>query len=396
MYNDIKYIASLIDSDTSQIISENSEWETSDVASVVVFRRYNNHIETFFKSLSRVNFILYAYSYGHKDETDWQDRIKASFDIFNDISTLSDTQAAKRINKDKIDILVDLKGHTRASRIGIFALKPAPIQISFLGFVGSTGSSCHDYFVADKTTVSPQIRKYFSEKIIYLPYSYWPTNNKLRLSRNMYTRSQFGLPQDAFVFVSFNQPYKIDQRIFTVWLRILKKIPNSVLWLWKRLGPEKKYLSAYAKKHGINPKRIIFSDRLPKSEHLKRLSLADLGLDTYSINGHTTTADTLWAGVPVITTPGKHFASRVSASMLRAVGLPELITKSLEKYEALAVSLAKKPNKLSALRSKLRTNITKTPLFNTEGYTGYLEKGFIAAYDLFSRGKKPKTIYVQP
>ena len=329
----------------------------------------------------RSKFEIYLYSFGENDNTIWRKRAEALADSFVDISKLDFIDSAKRIYQDKLDILVDLKGFTGGNRIQIMALKPAPIIVSLLGFVGSTGSSFHDYLIVDKTIVPENEQKYYSEKIIYMPNTYWPTDSSLQLSAISYQRKDFGIPENAFVFCAFHTSYKIEPEVFKVWVSILKKVPKSVLWLLWQNKTQVKNLKSAAKKMGVNINRLIFSPSQPKLNHLARIKLADLSLDTRIVNGHTTTTDCLFAGVPVITILGNHFASRVSASMLKAIGLPELITKNLKEYEDLAIKLATNPKKLQTITYKLQTNLRTHPLFDTKKYTGNLEKIFIDLYN---------------
>jgi predicted O-linked N-acetylglucosamine transferase (SPINDLY family) len=291
-------------------------------------------------------------------------------------------EAAKKINEDGIDILIDLKGHTKDNRLEIMALKPAPIQITWLGFPGTTGSSFIDYIITDKIVTPPSSQKFYSEKFLYMPNSYQINYDKRKIQDAKFTRQDFGLPQKAFVFSSFNHTSKIDPETYFSWTNILNSVPNSVLWLLRSNKMAEKNLQKYAKTAGVNPNRIIFSDTvMPNEWHLARLKLSDLALDTFIYNGHTTTSDSLWAGVPVVTLLGKHFASRVAASLLTAVGLPELITHSQKEYENLAIKIAN-DNKLNArLKSKLISNKLTSPLFNTKLFVENLEKLYTKIYE---------------
>ncbi|OGC49200.1 hypothetical protein A2W32_01835 [candidate division WWE3 bacterium RBG_16_37_10] len=234
-----------------------------------------------------------------------------------------------------------------------------------------------------------------------MPDTYWPTDNKLRVSPRKYAREQFGLPRrtandKTVVFGSFNQTYKIERYIFESWLRILKKVPKSVLYLYDTYGMGENNLIKFVKSQGINPKRIIFAKELTKEKHLARIrDTVDIALDTKTVNGHTTTTDCLWVGVPVITIKGKHFASRVSTSMLNAIGLPELVTNDLKQYEDLAVALATDPFKLNKIKAKIKKNIKTKPLFNTEIYTRNLEKAYTVIWKKYLNGKPKKDIYIK-
>ena len=278
------------------------------------------------------------------------------------------------IYNDVVDILVDLKGHTNGNRLGIMALKPAPISVTWLGFPGTTGASYIDYVIADDIVVPKKHQKYYTEKVLYMPNSYQPNDNEQKISDLRFKRQDLGLPEKGIVFASFNQSYKISSETFASWMKILKAVPNSVLWLYEKLDLASLNLKKEAKKRGVDPKRLIFAGNLPKEDHLVRLKSVDIALDTFTYNGHTTTSDCLWAGVPVITLKGNHFASRVSASLLTAIGLPELITNSQKEYEELAISLANSPKRLTAIRNSLFLNLKSKPLFDTIQFTKDLEK----------------------
>jgi predicted O-linked N-acetylglucosamine transferase (SPINDLY family) len=234
----------------------------------------------------------------------------------------------------------------KGNRLAIYALCPAPIQVSYLGFPGTTGADFIDYIITDKIVTPVEHASYYSEKFVYLPHCYQVNDYTQPISNKEWKKEDFGLPEGCFVFCSFNQPYKIDPVMFDVWMRILQQVPEGVLWLLSTNKIAEENLRREAEARGIKSERLIFADRLPKDEHLARLRFADLTLDTRIYNGHTTTSDALWAGVPVITLQGSHFASRVSSSVLSAIGLPEVVTHSLEEYEALAVQLAHKPAQL--------------------------------------------------
>lgn len=326
-------------------------------------------------------FEIYYYIWGEKDESSIRKRILKYADKIRDITSLSDKAAAKSIHKDNLDILVDMKGYTKGNRMPIFAHKPTPIIVSLLGFVGTTGSNFHDFIIADKFVIPPQDQKYFSEKVAYMPDTYWPTDNKIKVSRKKFKREDFGLPKDQTVFVSFATSYKITPEVFDVWVQILKNTPGSVLWLWERNKEIRANLEKEARKRGLDKDRLVFSKHALKPKHLKRLELADIALDTWIVNGHTTTTDALWMGVPVITKKGKHFASRVSESILNAIKLPELICEDKREYINLASSLGNNKAKIKRLKNKLNKNKKSTPLFNTQKYTRNLERAYLNMLD---------------
>ena len=359
------------------------------------------------RSHNRNDFEIIAYSHGVHDDSIYRKKVMAAVDVFRDISGLNDKEAAVVVYKDVIDILVDLKGHTNGNRLGIMALKPAPISVTWLGFPGTTGGNFIDYIIADKIVIPKKESKFFSEKIIYLPNSYQVNNNTQEISDKKFSRKDFGLParnafsiadaggpEKGFIFASFNQAYKISSETFTSWMRILKAVPGSVLWLYEKMALASENLKKEAKKAGVDPDRLIFAGNLPKEEHLARIKLADLSLDTFTYNGHTTTSDCLWAGVPVVTLKGNHFASRVSASLLTAIGLPELITHSPEEYEKLAIDLASSPKKLATIHESLILNRESCPLFDTKKFTTNLEKAYQLIWNNYLSGKNPQHIVV--
>lgn len=355
-----------------------------------------NHLITkLFSTHNKEKFNVFVYSLSPDDGGPFFRRIKESNCKFADFFSFSFSDSAKKIYEDKIDILIDLDGYTDNNRLQIFAIKPAPVQVTYLGFPGTTGSNFMDYMISDKI-VSPETQsKYYSEKFIYMPNSYQINNNSQKISSKKYTRADFGLPQKSFVFACFNGTYKIEPELFDIWMRLLKKVPGSVLWLLKTSDIAEINLKKEAKKRGMDPKRLVFSGRLTKDKHLARLALADLALDTFTCNGHTTTSDCLWAGVPVVTKIGKHFASRVSASLLTAVGLPKLITETPAEYERLILSLAKNPKKLAAIRESLILNRKSCPLFDTERFTRNLENAYEKIWKIYQSGKKPKSLTIK-
>lgn len=335
-----------------------------------------------FKLHDRRLFQVFVYSYGPDDGSSYRRQIMHDSDHFVDLKDFSLVDSAKRIHADKIDILIDLKGHTLNNRLAICALRPAPIQISYLGFPGTLGADFIDYALVDKIVVPSNHAKYYSEILLYLPHTYQITSPK-PLSTQKYTRRDFGLPDSSFVFCSFNSSYKIDPVMFAVWMNILRKVPNSILWLMEKHLLTTTNLRAAAKQSGIDPSRLIFASKLERADHLLRHQLADLALDTRIYNGHTTTSDALWAGVPVITLQGKHFASRVAASLLTAAGLPETITHSLKAYKNLAVQLATHPAKLARLKSYLNFHKQTTPLFDTPSFVTHLEKAYTTIWNTY-------------
>ena len=340
-------------------------------------------------------FEVFGYSLHGSSSGNLHQRIKKSFDCFTDVKDMSDKDVALRARHDKIDIAIDLNGYTQNARAGIFAYRAAPIQINYLGFPGTMGANFIDYIIADQNLIPPSNQKYYFEKQLYLPNTYMPTDNGRKFSKHSILRNNMGLPDSAFVFCCFNNNYKISPKEFDIWMRLLTKVKDSVLWLRKSNQLSDKNIIKEAQKRNIDSSRLVFTDRVSIDDHLSRYKLADLFLDTFNYNAHTTASEALWAGLPIVTKLGKGFAARVAGSLLNAVGLPELITYDEEAYEALILELATKPKKLSAIKQKLEVNRLSKPLFDTEQYTKHLENGYLQAYQRHFDGKKPDTIFVK-
>ncbi len=339
-------------------------------------------------------FDIICYSYGPDDASSYRKRIRQECDKFVDIRNISDTDAASLIFNDRIDILVDLVGFTRGNRISIFALRPAPIQVRYLGFPGTTGADFFDYFITDRTATPETDALYYTEKFVYMPNCYQVNDHTQKIAKRTWARTELGLPEKGFVFCSFNHPYKIDPLIFDTWMHILSHVPGSVLWLLRGNEIAEKNLKREAGARGVNPGRLIFADLFPKPDHLARLQLAGLALDTRVVNGHITTSDALWAGTPVITVTGNHFISRVSSSILKAVGMPELVTSSLDQYQGLAIHLATHPDELNDVRQRLAANRRTAPLFDTARFTANLENAYREMLNIMISGEKPRQIDV--
>ena len=342
----------------------------------------------------RNTFQINCYSYGPEDHSTYREQIVRHSDQFVDIRRLSHTDAARRIYTDEVDILVDLKGHTKGARLGILACRPAPIQIHYLGYPGTTGADFIDYLITDKIVTPHEHASFFSEKLVFLPYSYQVNDHQQKIAPRAWTRKEQGLPEKDFVFSSFNLPYKINLVMYDCWMRILRQVPASVLWLFAADPTTINNLEREAGSRGVDPRRLVFAEKMPKADHLARLRLADLTLDTRIVNGHTTTSDSLWAGVPVLTQLGDHFASRVSASLLNAIGLPELITANLDAYEHMAVRLATQPDALQMIKTKLLQNRLTTPLFDTSMFVGHLESAYQEMWRIFKDGQPPQQFEV--
>ena len=342
----------------------------------------------------RDQFEVFGYSLHSNQQTDMWQRLSKSFDSFTDVQGLSDKAITLLSREDGIDIAIDLNGYTQHNRTGIFAYRAAPIQINYLGYPGTLGTDFMDYIVADKFLIPEANQKYFNEQPLYLPHTYMPTDDTRELSQKPISRKDVGLPDDAFVFCCFNNNYKISPAEFDIWMRLLSKVEGSVLWLRKSNNVSHLNMKKEAKKRNVDPSRLMFADRVPMDEHLARHRLADLFLDTFAFNAHTTATEALWAGLPVVTKVGDGFAARVAGSLLNAIRLPELVTTTEEDYEKLILELATNPAKLAQVKDKLATNRLSQPLFNTELYTRHLEYGYHQAYQNYFDGKSPKTIIV--
>lgn len=342
----------------------------------------------------REHFKIIGYSYGPDDKSEYRKRIAEGCDEFRDIQKLSTADAARQIYNDGVDILVELMGHTGGNRMDICALRPAPISVTWLGFPGTTGADFIDYVITDQLLSPESHEAYYSEKFVYMPHTYQVNDRWQNISDKIFGKKDAGLPEDAFVFCSFSHSYKIEPVMFDVWMNLLKQLENSVLWLIDTSNTTKNNLQNAAKDRGVDPERLIFAQRMSKDEHLARHRLADLVLDTRVYNGHTTTSDALYACVPVITMQGQHFASRVSASLLKAIDLTELITHSLADYEALALRLAKNPDELAGIRKKLEDHRLTTPLFDTLKFANDLEKAYVEMMQRFYAGQTPEHIRV--
>lgn len=346
-----------------------------------------------FEEHDRNRFSIHAYSYGPAVDSPMRRRLAAAFDSFQDVSPFTDAEVASTARADGLDIAVDLQGHTLHSRLGIFANRAAPIQVTHLGFPGSTGASFMDYLIADETVVTNANREAFSEALILMPNCYQPNGRRL-IAATRWTREMAGLPSEAFVFCCFNNSYKITPREFDIWMRLLKRVEGSVLWLVEQNRHVVGNLRKEAARRHVHPDRLVFAPRVSIEEYLARQRLADLSLDTLAYNGHSTGSDNLWAGLPLVTMAGNGFASRVGASLLRAVGLPDLVTSSEEEYEALATELATDRERLAKVRARLADSLATSPLFDAPLYARHLEAGFDLAFDRLSKGMSPADIRV--
>jgi predicted O-linked N-acetylglucosamine transferase (SPINDLY family) len=337
-------------------------------------------------------FELIGFSFGPITNDEMRQRLEKSFDQFIEVGNKSDIEIAQLSRDLNIDIAVDLKGFTQDLRTGIFAYRAAPIQVNYLGYPGTMGADYIDYIIADKTLIPLDAQSGYTEKVAYLPNSYQVNDRKRLISDRQFTRQELGLPEHGFVFCCFNNNFKILPATFAGWMRILKAVEGSVLWLFQDNPWAVENLKREALNHGIDPSRLVFAERMPLSEHLARHRQADLFLDTFPYNAHTTTSDALWTGLPVLTLMGFSFASRVAASLLNAMGLPELITNKQAEYEALAIELASNPEKLAAIKAKLAKNKLNTPLFDTPQFTKDLERAYVQMYERYQADLAPENI----
>lgn len=339
-------------------------------------------------------FEIYAFDNGWDDGSDIRRRIADAVHLMVDIRSLNDAQAARAIRDSGIDVLVNLNGYFGDDRTGVFAQRPAPVQVNYLGFPGTLGAAYMDYIVADATVIPETQRPFFTEKVVHLPDCYQANDRARAIADRAFTRGELGLPQDGVVFCCFNNNYKITPQTFDGWMRILARVPGSVLWLLEDNAIASANLRKEAAARSIDPKRLVFAARMPPDEHLARHRCADLFLDTLPYNAHTTASDALWAGLPLLTCMGDTFAGRVAASLLGTIGLPELVASSQADYERLAIELAMQPDRLKALRQKLADNRLTTPLFDTVRFTRHLEQAYAAMHARRKAGQRPEHIVI--
>ena len=342
----------------------------------------------------RSQFEIHAFSFGPDTKDEMNLRIKAGVDHFHDVREMSDKDVVILTRSFEIDIAIDLGGYTGDSRTGIFAMLTAPIQISYIGYLGTMGAKYYDYLVADQIMIPKENQKHYTEKIAYLP-SYQVNDSKDSPPDITFTRMDLGLPEEGFVFCCFNNTYKITPTTFDSWARILKVVKDSVLLIFADNKSAKANLTKEITLRGVDPKRLIFADSLPRPEYLARYRVADLFLDTSPYNAGTTASDALRMGLPVLTCIGKSYPSRMAASIITAINLPELITTSQKKYELLAIELATDPEKLKIIKAKLLNNLATAPLFDTPLFTRNLESAYSMMYDRYQKGLEPDHIYVE-
>ncbi|MDD2727893.1 tetratricopeptide repeat protein [Malikia sp.] len=355
---------------------------------------YHNHatailIEKLFKTHDRSGFEIIGISLLKNRNDEITERIRRNFDSYHEVADLSNHEIAEKIKGLEIDILIDLKGYTKNSRTEIFAYRPSPVQVSYLGFPGTMGVDFMDYIISDDVVTPKGHEDFYSEKIVRLPTSYQINNNERQIAEKSGTREAHGLPPAGFVFCCFNNSYKITPQVFSIWMRLLQQVAHSVLWLLHDNDDAVRNLRKEATQRGVDPTRLVFAPRQLPELHLARHCHADLFLDTLPINAHTTASDALWAGLPLLTCPGEAFAARVAASLLTSAGLPELIASDWAEYERLALQLATEPGRLAELKARLQANRLTCDLFNTEKTTRALETAYRAMHARRQAGLPP-------
>ena len=347
-----------------------------------------------FEQHDRSRFEVTAVSFGPDRSSPMRHRLKQAFERFVDVGRSDDQEIAELMRRSEIDIAVDLMGFTADNRLNVFARRPAPIQVNYMGYPGTMGADFIDYIVADSTVIPEDERAFYSESVVWLPNSYFINDNRRAMSERTPTRAECGLPESGFVFCCFNSNYKIMPELFDVWMRLLGMLENSVLWLLEAGPTASANLRREAEKRGISPQRLIFAGKTDVADHLARHRLADLCLDTMPCNAHTTASDALWAGLPVVTTLGSSFVARVAASLLKAAGLPDLVTASLEDYEALALKLGRDPGFLASVKDRLARNRDTCPLFDTQRSTRNMEAAYTTMWREHQSGRPPEAFVV--
>lgn len=348
-----------------------------------------------FESHDRDQFEVLAFSYGPDDGSAMRQRLKGAFDDFVDVSLMGDQQAAQTIAGLGVQIAIDLKGYTQDSRPEILAYRPAPIQVSYLGYPGTMGADFMDYILVDAFVVPADQQPFYTEKLVHLPDCYQVNDAQREIVAHPMSRTECGLPEGVFVFCCFNKNYKIIPDLFDVWMRLLKAVPDSVLWLLSDHKSVEINLRREAETRGVHPGRLVFAERIQLPLHLARHHLADLFLDTLPYNAHTTASDALWMALPAVTCVGRTFPGRVCGSLLNAIGIPELVTQSLSEYEALALKLATTPELLHGFREKLTLNRSTQPLFDTDRFRRHIESAYSQMWQIRESGVAPKTFAVE-
>ena len=337
-----------------------------------------------------------AFSFGPSQQDALSNRVRAAFDKFIDVRSYSDRVVAQLSREMGIDIAVDLKGFTQEARTGIFAERAAAIQVNYLGFPGSMGSTYIDYIIADKVIIPDELKKHYSEAVVRLPYCYQTNDNKRLIAPNVPSRQSQGLPEHGRVLCSFNNNYKITPIVFDVWMRVLNRFSDCVLWLLQDNPRAVENLKLEASRRGVDPARLVFAPRMRNDEHLARHQLADLFIDTFPCNAHTTASDALWAGLPMVTCAGETFASRVAASLLTTMDMPDCVTYELASYEQKIVSLLEQSQSLQVLRERVASGRAQSPLFDTNAIARQLEEAYKLMMQRYEMELLPQGFDVKP
>jgi protein O-GlcNAc transferase len=375
-------------------------WRNRKIKIAYVATGFNKHPTAYLTAElieihDRSRFEILGVSLGADDQSEIRARLIRAFDQFYDVRKKNDHEVALQLNDLQVDIAVDRSGYIADTRPGIFAARPAPIQVNYLGYPGTLGASFYDYIIADATVLPFDQQPFYTEKIVHLPDCYQVNDSKRSIAKQNPSREEAGLPAAGFVFCSFNNCYKITPAVFDIWMRLLRRVEGSVLWLLRDRATAETNLRREAAARGIDPARLVFASRLPQADHLARHRLADLFLDTLPYNAHTTASDALWVGLPVVTCCGQSFAGRVATSLLRAIGMPDLVTDNLEAYERLALRLASEPCVLQELRERLRRNRLSHPLFDTDRYRQHIEAAYVRMWEYWQRGEGPASFTVE-
>jgi protein O-GlcNAc transferase len=348
-----------------------------------------------FERHDRDRFEVVGISFGPDDGSTMRRRAEAAFDQFHDVRSQTDDDICALMLKLGIDIAVDLKGYTEGARPGILARRPAPIQVSYLGYPGTMGAEFIDYILADRFVLPPEEQRYYSEKVVYLPDGYQVNDAGRQSFQHIPSRREAGLPDTGFVFCCFNNSWKMRETVVRIWMKLLHSVPESILWLLQTNEFATSNLRQYARMHAIDPERLIFAPKVSVTEHLARLCIADIFLDTLPYGAHTTASDALFVGMPIVTCPGNTFAGRVAGSLLATIDMHDLIASRLAEYEALALKLASDPAELQSVRRRLQENRFKSPLFDTGRFCHHLEEAYLTMWNAWQRGESPRGFSVE-